>query len=56
MQPSKSLSEKSCEIKGGGNEMAAMMLMIINFNNGLYHIAGYNILVIDMSSRTGVNT
>ena len=25
----KSLDEKSCEIKGGGHEMAAMMLMII---------------------------
>ena len=29
----KSLCEKSCEIKGGGQEMAAMMLMLINFNN-----------------------
>ena len=27
----KSLSEKSCEIKGGGQEMAAMMLMLIKF-------------------------
>ena len=32
--PSKSLGEKSCEIKGGNNEMVAMMWMIINFNNG----------------------
>ena len=30
----KRLGEKSCEIKGGGQEMAAMMLMLINFNNG----------------------
>ena len=29
----KSLGEKSCEIKGGGQEMSAMMLMLINFNN-----------------------
>ena len=29
----KSLSVKSCEIKGGGHEMAAMLLMIRNFNN-----------------------
>ena len=29
----KNLGEKSCEIKGGGQEMAAMMLMLINFNN-----------------------
>ena len=28
-----SLGEKSCEIKDGGQEMAAMMLMLINFNN-----------------------
>ena len=28
----KSLGEKCCEIKGGGQEMAAMMLMLINFN------------------------
>ena len=30
----KSLDEKSCEIKGGGQQMAAMMLIVINFNNG----------------------
>ena len=29
-----SLSEKSCEIEGGGQQMAAMMLMLINFING----------------------
>ena len=29
-----SLGEKSCEIKGGDQEMAAMMLMLLNFNNG----------------------
>ena len=29
----KSLGEKSCEIKGGSQEMAAMMLMLINFLN-----------------------
>ena len=29
----KSLGEKSCELKGSGQEMAAKMLMIINFNN-----------------------
>ena len=34
MQPSKSLGEKDCEIKGSGHEMAAMMLMI---NNGFTH-------------------
>ena len=33
----KSLGEKSCEIKGGGQEMAAMMLMLINFNNAHSH-------------------
>jgi len=31
----KSLGEKSWEIKGGGQEMAAMMLMLINFNNNV---------------------
>ena len=30
----KSLGEKSCEIKGGGQQMAVIMLMLINFNNG----------------------
>ena len=30
----KSLGEKSCEIKGGSQQMAAMMLMLIKFNNG----------------------
>ena len=29
----KILGEKSCDIKGGGQQMAAMMLMLINFNN-----------------------
>ena len=32
----KSLGEKSCEIKGGGHEIAAMMWMIINFNYGIF--------------------
>ena len=30
----KSLGEKSCEIKGGSQEMAAMMLMLKHFDNG----------------------
>ena len=29
VRPLKSLGEKSCEIKGGGQKMAAMMLMLI---------------------------
>ena len=29
----KSLGQKSCEIKSGDQEMAAMMLMLINFNS-----------------------
>ena len=33
----KILGEKSCEIKGGSQEMAAMMLMLINFNNAHSH-------------------
>ena len=33
----KSLGEKSSEIKGGGQEMATMMLMLINFNNAHSH-------------------
>ena len=33
----KSLGEKSCEIKGGGQQMAAMMLILINFNNVQSH-------------------
>ena len=33
----KSLGEKSCEIKGGGQEMAAMMLMLKMFSNGCVH-------------------
>ena len=37
VQPSNNLGEKSYEIKGGDHEMAAMMLMIINFiNKGFY--------------------
>ena len=34
-RPSKSLGGKSCEIEGGGHEMAAMMWMILNFNDSL---------------------
>ena len=34
--PSKSLGKKSCEIKGDGDEMAVMML-IINFINAQSH-------------------
>ena len=30
----KTLGEKSCEIKDGGQQVAAMMLILINFNNG----------------------
>ena len=30
----KILGEKSCEIKGGGQEMAAMILILKKFNNG----------------------
>ena len=30
----KSLDEKGCEIKGGSQQMAAIMLMLIKFNNG----------------------
>ena len=30
----KSLGGKSCEIKGGGQQMAAMMITLIKFNNG----------------------
>ena len=33
----KSLGEKSCEIKGGGQEMVAMMLMLINDYNAHSH-------------------
>ena len=33
----KSLGEKCCEIKGGDQEMAAIMLMLKNFNNGCVH-------------------
>ena len=32
-----SQGEKSCEIKGDGQEMAAMMLMLIHFNNAHSH-------------------
>ena len=37
----KSLGEKSCEIKGDGQEMAAMMLMLINFNNALVDFTSF---------------
>ena len=37
VQPTKSLGENSCEIKGGGHKMAVMMWMIINANNGFVH-------------------
>ena len=30
----KNFGEKSCEINGGGQEMAAMILMLITFNIG----------------------
>ena len=33
VQSLKSLGEKSYEIKGGSQEMAVMMLMLISFNN-----------------------
>ena len=33
----KLLGVKSCGIKGGGQEMAAMMLMLINLNNAHSH-------------------
>ena len=33
----KHLSEKSCYIKGGSQQMAAKILMLINFNNGYVH-------------------
>ena len=33
----KSLGEKTCEIKGGGQEMAAMMSILINVNNAHSH-------------------
>ena len=33
----KCLGEKSCEINGGGQEMAAMMLLLKNLNNGCVH-------------------
>ena len=33
----KCLGEKSCEIQGGGQEMAAMMLILKQFNNGCVH-------------------
>ena len=32
----KNLDEKSCEIKGGGHEMVAIMLMIINLFHNLF--------------------
>ena len=42
----KSPGEKSCEIKGGGHEMAAMMLMVIHFNNAFFtqDFEGYTLL------------
>ena len=40
----KSLGEKSCEIKGGSQQMAAMMLMLIKFNNGLVKFISINII------------
>ena len=33
----KSWVKKSCKINSGSHEMAAMMWMIINFNNGFVH-------------------
>ena len=33
MGPLNTWVKKSCEIKGGGQEMVAMMLMLINSNN-----------------------
>ena len=43
----KGLGEKSCEIKGGGQKMAAMMLMLKKFNNGcvLLKFISINIIV-----------
>ena len=33
----KNLGEKSCEIKSDGQQMAAMILILINFNNAHSH-------------------
>jgi len=38
------LGEKSCETKGGSQEMAAMMLMLINFNNIASHYYSISII------------
>ena len=37
VRPLKVWVKKSCEIKGGSQEMAAMILMLKNFNNGCVH-------------------
>ena len=42
----KSLGEKSCEIKDGGQEMAAMMLMLKNFNNAQALLKFFSIIKI----------
>ena len=42
VRSSKVLSEKSCEVKGGGQEIAAMMLMTINFNSASLAIIKIN--------------
>ena len=39
----KILGEKSCEIKGGGQEMAAMKLMLIKFNRLLRTTPFFNL-------------
>ena len=44
VQPSTILHEKSCEMKGCGHEIAAMMLMIINFNNGFLALIKFIII------------
>ena len=37
----KSLGEKSCEVNSGDQEMAATMLMLINFNNAHSHFLNF---------------
>ena len=34
----KSLGENSCEIKGGSQQVAAMMLILINFNKAIFKV------------------
>ena len=50
----KSLGEKSCKIKSDSQQMAAMMLMLIKFNNGCGCFCVVSLLFVIVSSKASL--